>query len=232
MAGLTIPMEQRPILDKICAIPEDAVQDFIANLERPSSIISSTLGVSCEEAEEIRNAVVELYKVRKYFDMETPEFVEAVAQKMQETESLPLDQVASFKERLTKLLEIHSGAPTRSPNSRSTGREKNNNSLAQHLAGAGPFQERFIELTKRWRSEVRTVSSTTERVLNSAYQDIIGMGRPVLPLIFRELEVNGGHWFWALRHITQENPASPEDAGNIQKITDAWLRWGREHHYL
>ena len=100
------------------------------------------------------------------------------------------------------------------------------------LALERSFEERFLELAQRWRNEVRTVSSTTDRVLHSAYQDIIGMGKAVLPLIFRELESGGGHWFWALRHITHENPASPQDAGNIQKLTEAWLQWGREHHYL
>jgi len=93
-------------------------------------------------------------------------------------------------------------------------------------------EDHFYELVARWRLETRTLSSTTDRALHSAYQDIIGMGKPVLPLIFRELSQRGGHWFWALRHITQENPVPQQDAGNIQKMREAWLRWGQEHHYL
>ncbi|SRR5258708_1584207 len=93
-------------------------------------------------------------------------------------------------------------------------------------------EDRFHELVARWRSETRTLSSTTDRALHSAYQDIIGMGKPVLPLIFRELDQHGGHWFWALRHITRENPVPQQDAGNIQRMREAWLRWGRERHYL
>lgn len=93
-------------------------------------------------------------------------------------------------------------------------------------------EERFRELATKWRHDVRSVSSTTERILHPAYQDIIGMGKSAVPLILRELELNGGHWFWALRHITHENPASPEDAGNIQRLRKAWLEWGRERQYL
>jgi hypothetical protein len=93
-------------------------------------------------------------------------------------------------------------------------------------------EDRFRELVARWRAETRSLSSTTDRALNSAYQDIIGMGKPVLPLIFRELEQHGGHWFWALRHITRENPVPQQDAGNIQRMREAWLRWGREHRYI
>ena len=232
MSGLTIPAEQRPALNKIRTIPEVAVQAVVAILERSSiETIPSVLGLSSKDAEEIKNAVTELYRVRAYFDMATPEFVAAIVQNLQETESFPADQVPIFEERLTKLLTINSTGAARKT-ATWTANTRADNSLAQHLALARPFQNRFLELAQRWRAEVRTVSSTTDRILNSAYQDIIGMGKAVLPLIFRELERNGGHWFWALRHITQENPATPQDAGNIQKITEAWLRWGREHHYL
>jgi|CZKY01.1.fsa_nt_gi hypothetical protein len=111
-------------------------------------------------------------------------------------------------------------------------------SFARELAAAqsseaqAAFENRFKELVARWREETKTISSTTDRALHSAYQDIIGMGKPVLPLIFREMDRNGGHWFWALRHITRENPVPPQDAGNIKNMREAWLRWGREQHYL
>jgi hypothetical protein len=113
-----------------------------------------------------------------------------------------------------------------------TGKTESDVILARRLALARPFEERFLEFAQRWRKEVRTVSSTTERVLHPAYQDIIGMGSPILPLIFREMKESGGHWFWALRHITHANPVHPQDAGSIPKMTEAWLQWGREHHYL
>src|SRR5579864_4464050 len=88
----------------------------------------------------------------------------------------------------------------------------------EESAVAPEVEAKFNELAQRWRNEVKTLSSTTDRVLHSAYQDIIGMGRPILPLILRELERNGGHWFWALRHITHENPVPQQDAGNIKRM--------------
>jgi hypothetical protein len=93
-------------------------------------------------------------------------------------------------------------------------------------------EERFSLLADQWRKETRFVSSSTELVLNSAYQQIVGMGRSALPLILRSLSSQGGHWFWALKHISGEDPLSPEDAGNYEKNREAWLAWGREHHYL
>jgi hypothetical protein len=94
------------------------------------------------------------------------------------------------------------------------------------------FRERFNSLVRRWREETKAVSSTADRALHPAYQDIIGMGDRALPLLFNEMQERGGHWFWALRHITHENPVPPEDAGHIQRMTEAWLRWGRERRYI
>jgi hypothetical protein len=102
----------------------------------------------------------------------------------------------------------------------------------QEFSEARAFEDRFNALVRRWREETKTLSSTTDRALHPAYQDIIGMGDRVLPLLFREMQERGGHWFWAFRHITHENPVPPEDAGKIQQMTEAWLRWGREHRYL
>ncbi len=61
-----------------------------------------------------------------------------------------------------------------------------------------------------------------------AYQAIIGMGRTALPFIFEELHQRGGHWFWALRAITGENPVPPEHRGNVEAMTQDWLRWARD----
>lgn len=94
------------------------------------------------------------------------------------------------------------------------------------------LQEEFRNLVEQWRRETMHISSTTERATNFAYQQIIGMGEKVLPLIFRELQETGGHWFWALRAITRQNPVPPEARGNINGMAQAWLEWGRQRGYV
>jgi hypothetical protein len=49
-----------------------------------------------------------------------------------------------------------------------------------------------------------------------AYQRIIEMGQPVMPLIFRELEREPDHWFWALQSITGENPVKLESEVTLE----------------
>jgi hypothetical protein len=73
------------------------------------------------------------------------------------------------------------------------------------------------------------LSVVSKIAIHPAYQRIIGMGQPVIPLIFRELEREPDHWFWALQSITGENPVSVDRQGNITQMAAAWLEWGKAH---
>jgi hypothetical protein len=92
-----------------------------------------------------------------------------------------------------------------------------------------PERQQFNRLAARWHEETDHLSSLTDIVLNLNYQRIIGMGPAALPFVFDELRTNGGHWFWALRAITGEDPIQPRDRGNIQNMKNAWLEWWRRH---
>ena len=93
------------------------------------------------------------------------------------------------------------------------------------------LEERFRRLADEWYRAVAHHSSDRLRNNHPAYQEIIGLGRPVVPLLLRDLEVNRRHWFAALRTITGANPVPSEDAGSFPKMAEAWLRWGREQGY-
>lgn len=67
--------------------------------------------------------------------------------------------------------------------------------------------------------------------MNSAYQKIIGMGEPVIPLILAELERQPGHWSWALTAISGEDPIPPTARGRLDQMASIWLQWGREKGY-
>jgi hypothetical protein len=94
------------------------------------------------------------------------------------------------------------------------------------------LQERFQSLVAEWQEETRYLSSTTQIAIHPAYQRIIGMGPDALPLIFRQMQRAPGHWFWALKAITGEDPVMPGHAGSLPEMTRDWLRWAREHSYL
>jgi hypothetical protein len=92
-------------------------------------------------------------------------------------------------------------------------------------------EQRFRELARQWKEATQFVSSVTGMVTHPAYQQIIGMGREVLPLILAELRRKPDHWFWALQAITRENPVRPADRGRLQAMTQAWLDWAAAHGY-
>jgi hypothetical protein len=105
------------------------------------------------------------------------------------------------------------------------------------VAASGEWQtsidlsQRFEALAAQWRRETRHLSLMSDIVLNSAYQQIIGMGKPAIALILEDLKQQPDHWFWALRSITGENPIQPDDRGRIARMAEAWLEWGKQHGY-
>jgi hypothetical protein len=90
---------------------------------------------------------------------------------------------------------------------------------------------KFRSLAQQWQQETALLSRLDQKVLHPAYQQIIGIGAEVLPLIFLELEQQPNHWFWALKAITGANPIKPEHRGRVKLMAQDWLKWGRDHGY-
>jgi hypothetical protein len=96
------------------------------------------------------------------------------------------------------------------------------------IKSAESIEQRFQRLAANWLAETAYVSSSSDLVAHPAFQEIVGMGPAVIPLLLRELEKGTGHWHRALRRITGVDPVPPADRGNIDKASEAWLRWGKE----
>ena len=105
---------------------------------------------------------------------------------------------------------------------------------AKHTPGAQPtetLEDRFRRLEATWLAEVGYSSSSTEFRNHPAFQEIIGLGEAVVPLMLRDLQERPPLWVWALPRITGADPVPGSDRGNIAKVSEAWLHWGREHGY-
>ncbi len=97
--------------------------------------------------------------------------------------------------------------------------------------GEAALDERFHALVTEWLQERDPTASITKMCMHPTYQQIIGMGPSVVPLILRELERDPDFWFWALKAITGEDPVPHASRGKLREMTRAWLRWGREQGY-
>jgi hypothetical protein len=92
-------------------------------------------------------------------------------------------------------------------------------------------EARFRRLEAVWEEETGHLSATTRTVGHPAFREIVALGEAVVPLMLRDLQKRPRLWVWALPEITGADPVSVPDRGNIARMTDAWLRWGREHGY-
>jgi hypothetical protein len=93
------------------------------------------------------------------------------------------------------------------------------------------LEAEFNRLAEEWRAETRMLSLVTQKSMHPAYQRIIGMGQPIVPLILRDLEQKPDHWFWALRAITGANPVKSDMVGRMKLMAQAWIEWGKENGY-
>ena len=96
-----------------------------------------------------------------------------------------------------------------------------------HPAESAALAVRFHQLATQFSAECALLSSTTAMVAHPAYQAIIALGPPVVPLLLQNLEREPTHWFEALQAITGEDPVPSSDWGRIHAMADAWLAWGR-----
>ena len=94
------------------------------------------------------------------------------------------------------------------------------------------IQRRFAALARLWLIETGGVAVSDRRIMHPAYQQIIGLGPRVIPVVLQELEARPDYLFRALRALTGENPVVDEDAGIMTRMVDAWLNWGRAHGYI
>ena len=94
------------------------------------------------------------------------------------------------------------------------------------------MEDQFVELVEEWQRGTGGLSSPKAIAGHPAYQQIIEMGASAVPMIFQELEANGGWWYPALRALTGENPVPEEAKGRPPLNREAWLEWGRSNGYL
>jgi len=88
----------------------------------------------------------------------------------------------------------------------------------------------FHELVSLWVQDTQYLSNVQQIVAHPAYQRIIALDAPVLPLIFRDLPIRQSLRFWALQRISGEDPV-PEGQSGAAAVA-AWQAWGRTQGYL
>ena len=95
------------------------------------------------------------------------------------------------------------------------------------------IKKKFQQLANKWKRDTGHLSTVSRIVNHPSYLSIIAMGKPVIPLILKELKEEPKHWYSALSAISEEGPKiSASERGHIKKISEAWLDWGRSRNYI
>ena len=92
-------------------------------------------------------------------------------------------------------------------------------------------RERFQKLADQWENETVLLSTSDQATEHPAYQSIVSMGEPAVPLILERMQSQGGHWFHALHDITNADPVKPADRGNVEAMQASWQEWGERNGY-
>jgi hypothetical protein len=97
---------------------------------------------------------------------------------------------------------------------------------------AETVEQRLRRLEAQWQADTRFLSDARRITNHPAFQQIIALGKEVVPFLLHDLQAQPSLWVWALPEITGENPVPASDAGNIRKMSDAWVQWGRAQGIL
>ena len=102
----------------------------------------------------------------------------------------------------------------------------------EHARRKEALEKKFRRLAGQWRYETGMYSAPRKIIGHPAYRRIIAMGEEAIPLILQDFPNSGGFWHFALKEITGESPVPESAGGRVEVITEAWLKWGREHKYI
>ena len=93
----------------------------------------------------------------------------------------------------------------------------------------------FRRLVDEWQRETAGLPRIIDKIKHPSYLRIVRWGDEAVPHILADLRDSGDnpkHWFEALHEITGADPVNPKDRGNLTKMVEAWLRWGRSREKI
>ncbi len=93
-------------------------------------------------------------------------------------------------------------------------------------------EQRLRRLESAWKMDTEFLSDAGKIINHLAFKAIIALGQEAVPIMLSDLQSRPSLWVWALPEMTGANPVPVTDGGNIRKMSDAWLKWGREKGLL
>lgn len=113
-----------------------------------------------------------------------------------------------------------------------TGKSINGISVTAVASPVLDVKQQFYKLADEWEQETQSVSSIPVLTSHPSYRRIIKLGWNVVPFLLLDLQMNRRFWFPALNEITGIRPFDPSDAGDSERMLEAWVRWGKKKQLI
>ena len=94
------------------------------------------------------------------------------------------------------------------------------------------YEDRFNYLFNKWKEDTRFISDYNKIINDPSYLEILGLGKDILPFIFKSFKDNTGFWLHALEHITNKKKYIKKKNPTRKDFRDFWLIWGVNEKYL
>jgi hypothetical protein len=113
------------------------------------------------------------------------------------------------------------------PQSKQWGRTKDS-----VLTSSAAVEEQFRHLANEWSEDTWHISSISDLTAHPSYRKIVDMGMDVVPFLLKDLQQTRRFWFPALSEITKLRPFDPRHTGDVARMTEAWIAWGKKKRFI
>lgn len=106
----------------------------------------------------------------------------------------------------------------------------NERRLAQHFVK----QALLARAMETWLNDTQFMSSISDMKAHPSFDAIVNAGDLAVREILDRMMAGETHlqWFPVLKAITQTDPVPADRRGLVGLMSDAWLKWGREHQKI
>ncbi len=97
---------------------------------------------------------------------------------------------------------------------------------AVYRAVAEDYVAKFGTIVREWRRATLALSAVADKIAHPAFQRLVALGEPIVPLIISELRRHPDFLYLALQELVDEKDVvPPAAAANPRANVEAWLNW-------
>ena len=101
------------------------------------------------------------------------------------------------------------------------------------------LEKKLCKLDNTFYKETAHLSIKEDKKSYPSYRNILKLGEEIIPILLKDLnkkkDIDKAFYCWdvVLCDLVKEPPKIPQKyAGNMQKILEYWVKWGKDNRYI